>query len=96
MLLTVDTPEAEQFLVYDCDGNIIPYVTAFDTETEEVELMIPVKADLPEGAIYDPQKHFRLLMQKRVLEDGTTDSAPIAVKFILRGAYALKNGNPIQ
>jgi hypothetical protein len=96
MLLNVETPEAAQYLVHDCSGNIIPYVVSFDTETEEIEVMIKVKAKVELEVDYDPTKDLRLLMQRVDKEDGTVDAAPIVVKFKLPGAYALKNGNPIQ
>lgn len=96
MLLNVEMPEAAQYLVHDCQGNIIPYVVSFDTETEEIEVMIKVKANVGLEVDYDPTKDLRLLMQRIDKEDGTTDEAPIIVKFRLPGAYALKNGNPIQ
>lgn len=90
MLLTVDMPESAQYLVHDYAGNIIPYVVSFDTDTEEVELMIRVKANVGLEV-----NDLRLLMQKVDKEDGMMDSAPIVVKFKLPGAYALKNGKPI-
>jgi len=96
MLLTVDMPESAQYLVHDCAGNTIPYVVSFDTETEEIELMIRVKSNTGLEVEYDPTKDLRLLMQKIDKEDGTVDEAPIIVKFRLPGAYALKNGNPTQ
>lgn len=91
MLLTVDLPEAEKYLVHDCDGNIVPYVMSFDTVTEEIELMIRVKAKTE-----DEKEPLKVLMQKIEKEDGTTASAPIAVKFKLPGAYACKDGKPIE
>ena len=91
MLLSVEIPESVKYLVHDCNGNIVPYVISFDTKTEEIELMIRVKAN-PE----DEKEPFRLLMQKIEKEDGTIDSAPIAIKFKLPGAYARKDGKPIE
>jgi len=91
MLLSLETPEADKYLVFDCNGNIIPFVISFDTESEEIELMIPVKSPEKETtAIY------QLLMQTRIAEDGALEHAPIAVKFKLAGAYAMKDGQVIK
>jgi hypothetical protein len=95
MLINVDTPDAAQYLIYDCDGNLIPCVTSFDTETEEIELAIRAvrskqdtdKTELPSGV---------MVMQQIVTADGKTESVPILVRFILPGAYALKDGKPIN
>lgn len=42
MLITKDSPEAEQYTIHDCVDHIIPYVTSFDTETQEIEMAIRV------------------------------------------------------
>ena len=84
MLINLDTPDVNQYLVYDCDGHPIPYVTSFDTDTEEIELSIGVH-----------KKENDPLMQTVPFE-GTTTSVPILVKFKLPGAYALKNGTAIN
>lgn len=42
MLINSQMPDAEKYEIVDCRGNKIPYVTAFDTETNEIELAIRV------------------------------------------------------
>lgn len=89
MIISVDTPEYEKYLVYDCSGHVIPYVISFDTDSEEIELSIGVnRKDKEEGP-------FALLMQS-VTEGDQTYSTPTIVKFKLPGAYATKDGAAIQ
>jgi hypothetical protein len=89
MLISVDTPEFNDYMIYDCDGHVIPYVISFDTDTEEIELSIGVCRKEKE------ESKFVLLMQSITFE-GTATSTPILVKFKLPGAYALKNGEAIN
>jgi len=89
VLINIDTPDIDQYLVYDCDGHLIPYVLSFDTDSEEIEISIGVHKKENET------NHYVLLMQTVPFED-TTTSAPILVKFKLPGAYALKNGKAIN
>lgn len=89
MLITVDSPEANEYLIYDSAGHKIPYVTSFDTETEEIELAISVPRK-------DGEEQTPFLMQSATQEDGSTFNTPIFVKFKLSGAYALKNGEAIN
>jgi len=90
MLITVDSPEAKEYLIYDSAGHKIPYVISFDTETEEIELAISVPKKDDDDTICS------LLMQSAKQEDGSTFNTPIFVKFKLCGAYALKNGEAIN
>lgn len=94
MLLTVETPEVNKYHVYDCIGTLIPYVTSFDTETEEIELMIQVPKKERTLKIQEAME-LPVLMQSFIKEDGTKDFAPILVKFKLSGAYATKDDEPI-
>jgi len=96
MLITVATPEAEKYLIFDCVGHVIPCVTSFDTETKEIELMIRVQEQVKNNKEDEPTSRIVPLMQEVTNEDGTTDSAPILVKFKLLGAYARKDGKPIE
>jgi hypothetical protein len=90
MLITVDSPEASEYLIYDSAGHKIPYVISFDTETEDIELAVSVpKKDVDDNT---PP----LLMQSAAQEDGSVFNTPIFVKFKLCGAYALKNGEAIN
>jgi len=84
MLLTVDSPEANDYTIHDSLGHIIPFVRSFDTETKEIELCIKV---IPSNKEKDD-----LGLLTQLVEDGATEpySAPILVKFILPGAYAVK------
>lgn len=89
MLLTVDTPDSCQYRVYDCTGQVIPFVTSFDTETEEIEMSIKIGTD-------EEKLANNLLMQLIPHEDGQMTYAPILIKFKLPGAYVLKNNEPIH
>lgn len=89
MIVSIDTPEFEKYVVYDCDGHEIPYVVSFDTDTEEIEISIGVCRKK------DEENKFVILMQS-VKGDDTITSAPILVKFKLPGAYATKNGEAIN
>lgn len=42
MLINSASPNAERYVILDCKGNKIPYVTAFDTETNEIEIAMRV------------------------------------------------------
>ena len=90
MLLTVDTPEYEKYLVYDCEGHLIPYVVSFDTTTEEIELSIGVQRK------QDERDGYCLLMHATEMEDGQIVPTPLIVKFKLPGAYAKKDNEPIH
>jgi len=89
MLLTSETPDAKDYLVYDCEGHLIPCIVSFDTETEEVELSISVMKSSEE------RNQVVQMFQKITDADGVTKSAPIFVKFRLPGAYAMKNNERI-
>ena len=90
MLLTVDTSEFEKYMIYDCDGHIIPYVVSFDTDTEEIELSVGVCRRR------DEKSEYCLLMQPVEVEDGQFVSSPLIIKFKLPGAYAKKDNEPIH
>lgn len=96
MLITVETPEAAKYLIFDCAGHIIPCVTSFDTKTEEIEMMIRVQEQVKNSDDEQPTSRIVPLMQAVKNEDGTTDIAPILIKFKLPGAYAHKDGKPIE
>lgn len=42
MLITKDSPDAAQYTIHDCVGHLIPFVSSFDTETQEIEMAIRV------------------------------------------------------
>jgi len=90
MLLTSETPDCNQYLVYDCEGHLIPCVVSFDTKSEEIELSISVMKNGEE------KNQVVQMFQKITDEDGVTRSAPIFVKFKLPGAYAMKNNERIE
>lgn len=90
MLLSVDTPEYDKYMVYDCEGHLIPYVVSFDTTTEEIELSVGVHRKR------DEKNDYSLLMQATEMEDGQVMPTPIIVKFKLPGAYAKKDNEPIH
>jgi len=80
MLLTMNTPEFAKYRVLDAAGNIIGYVCSFDTETEEIELGIPV---FPA----DPDSKEPCILSQKVVQDGKETTAPILIKFKLPGAH---------
>lgn len=89
MLLTSEIPDAKDYLVYDCEGHLIPCIVSFDTETEEVELSISVMKSSEE------RNQVVQMFQSITDADGVTKSAPIFVKFRLPGAYAMRNNERI-
>jgi len=89
MLLTVDTPEFEKYLIYDSAGHIIPYVISFDTVTEDIELSIGVHRKA------ESREEYSILMQIEE-DDGQTINVPVIVKFKLPGAYAKKGDELIH
>jgi hypothetical protein len=42
MIINNTIEDAERWCVYDCAGNLIPYVVSFDTETCEIEMAVVV------------------------------------------------------
>lgn len=40
MLIDMQTPDVNDYLIYDFAGNVLGFVTSFDTETCEIELGI--------------------------------------------------------
>jgi len=82
MLISLETPEADKYLVWDSSGNMIPFVVSFDTESEEVELFVPVQAQ-------------KFVTAAKVNADGNVTHTPISIKFKLAGAYATKDGQRI-
>jgi hypothetical protein len=90
MILTIDTPESSQYQIKDINGQAIPYVTYFDTETKEIEMCIKIGDELKEESKINP-----ILLMQEVNEDDKITSAPILIKFVLPGAYATKNGERI-
>ena len=40
MLIDMNTPNVNDYLIYDFAGNVLGFVTSFDTETCEIELGI--------------------------------------------------------
>ena len=43
MLIDMQTPNVSDYLIYDFAGNILGFVTSFDTNTCEIELGIHVR-----------------------------------------------------
>lgn len=42
MLIDMQTPDVHDYLIYDFAGNVLGYVTSFDTETCEIEIGMSV------------------------------------------------------
>ena len=74
MLITTDNTQGRKIKILDASGKIIPYVTSFDTETQEIELCIPVG-----------QKNGNFIHRKS--EAGEMETAK--VKFKVTGARAV-------
>lgn len=82
MLISLETPEADKYVIYDSSDNMIPFVVSFDTESEEIELFVPVQAQ-------------KFITASKVDADGGVTHEPISIKFKLSGAYATKDGQLI-
>lgn len=87
MLITVESPDAHQYRIYDCEGSAIPFVVSFDTETKDIELSVRVVGKKSEEGGEE-----LCMLKQLVVENGENQHAPVIIKFNLPGAYALKDG----
>ena len=76
MLINATTPNAERYVILDCKGNKIPYVTAFDTETNEIEIAMRVL----------PKEGTDITFLSEINSDGVPGDC--LLRFTLAGAYA--------
>lgn len=76
MIINALTPDVEKYEIFDCKGYRIPYVTFFDTETNEIELAVRVI----------PKEEGNISFLSELNEDGVP--CECLIRFKLTGAYA--------
>jgi len=78
MIFDASAGNHEKIVVKDSGDQSIPFVTYYDTETKEIELMVKLQdSKKEEDGSYIPY----LLLGE--------DKKPISVRFILPGSYAV-------
>lgn len=72
------TVETGKLGIFDAGGQQLPFVFGYDTETQEVEMMIKLKDDIE---LDDGERLCHLVLGP--------DMKPHVAKFILPGSYAM-------
>jgi hypothetical protein len=86
MIITSQTPEVGKYTIRDCAGSLIPLVQAFNTETEEITIVlrgVNQAVKNPPGVVVVPIPSE---------EAGTYRFAPLTLSFKLTGAFAEFDG----
>lgn len=110
MIISRNNPDSVKYKIHDCTGQVIPYVTYFDTETCEIEMAIFLRN---EKVIEDDDGEIKivanteeltgkvkeqacLLMQQSEDEMGETKIGYTFVRFKLPGSYATYDGKKLE
>lgn len=109
MIISRDNQDAQKYKIHDCTGQVIPYVTFFDTDTCEIEMAIflrnerVVNDDGQYKIVTDTEElaetvkeHPCLLMQPSVSQDGEKSVGYTFVRFKLPGSYATFEGRKVE
>ena len=109
MIISREHPDAVRYKIHDCTGQVIPYVTFFDTDTCEIEMAICLRTEkikqTAEGEYLivtddDEDKNVKetpcLLMQANASDaEGNSQVGYTFVRFTLPGSYATCDGHKI-
>lgn len=109
MVINREQPNAHKYKIHDCTGQVIPYVTFFDTDTCEIEMAIFLRNERvsdnqgeykivtnTDDLVDNVKEHPCLLMQPATNSDGETSVGCTFVRFKLPGAYATYDGRKIE
>jgi hypothetical protein len=108
VIITHEIPDATKYAIHDCTGQVIPFVTFYDTDTCEIEMAICLrmeKVDEDENGeirVVESDEELakslkespRLLMQISSGE-GEPKVGYVFVRFALPGSYATFEGQKI-
>jgi hypothetical protein len=90
MLITSTHPDAKHYRIYDCAGNVLPYVYSYDTETKEIEMAVCLKA--PKELKIEDSGEMHNTASFLMQPNDKGDPALMLIKFVLPGSYLLKDG----
>jgi hypothetical protein len=86
VLINLQTPDVQNYRIFDCGGSILPLVQQYDTETKEVTLMLHSLRDGQQGVVIVPGAP---VTDEAGVEQATF--APLTLTFVLHGSYATYN-----
>jgi hypothetical protein len=75
--ITVDTPDAQNYIIYDFLGNQIGLIQEYDTQTQEAVILIPAVS---------PDKKSTIVFFQAL---DKTDPEILAVKIRIPGSYVM-------
>lgn len=108
MIITSEIENATKYAIHDCTGQVIPFVTYYNTDTCEIEMAICLteKAYVEDSKtlVESPQELQqvlsenapKLLKQIAINEAGEAQPGYVFVRFPLPGSYATFEGQKIQ
>lgn len=110
MIISRKSPDSVKYKVHDCTGQVIPYVTYFDTDTCEIEMAIFLRNERimeqedgelkivanSEELTDNVREQACLLMQPSQDEQGETKVGYTFVRFKLPGSYATYEGKRLE